>query len=322
MRANLSIGVDVGGTKIAAALVDRDSETLRLLRTFTPQDSAGSIVSTIEGLIQDLLSSDEVAGTRPPIGIGVPAQVDFAAQKILFCTNLPLQGSDVAADLARRLGLPVVMDNDANLAALAETRFGAASGCTDAVCLTLGTGIGGGLILNGRLYRGSLGTGAELGHIVIERDGPECACGARGCLEALAAGPALARNARAAIRQHPESLLATLTGPDPDDVTGEIVTEAARKGDPVAIGLMEEVGNVLGRAMASLANVLNPQVFVIGGGMIEAGDLILEPARRTVSECAMQGVLPGLRIVQASLGNNAGYLGAATLAFEYFDEGS
>ncbi len=321
MRASLAIGVDVGGTKIAAAVVNRDAETVRLLRTFTPQDSSDSIVSAIGGLVEDLLSSDEISGLRPPVGLGVPAQVDFGAQKILFCTNLPLEGGDVVGDLTERLGLPVVMDNDANLAALAETRLGAASGCTDVVCLTLGTGIGGGLVLNGRLYRGSLGTGAELGHIVIERDGPECACGARGCLEALAAGPALARNARAAIRKHPESLLATLTGADPVDVTGEIVAEAAKKGDAVAIALLEEVGNVLGRAMASLANVLNPQVFVIGGGMIEAGDLILEPARKTLSECAMQGVLPGLRIVPAALGNNAGYLGAAVLAFEHFDEG-
>lgn len=321
MTRELAIGIDVGGTKVAAALVSRSSDTIRVLRTFTPQGSADEIVSVVEELVEDLLGSEECSGARPRVGLGVPAQIDFSHQEILFCTNLPLEGSDFSAEISKRFDLPVIMDNDANLAALAETRFGAASACSHVVCITLGTGIGGGLIVDGKLYRGWLGSGAEMGHITIEHDGRNCACGGRGCLETLVAGPALERNARAAIPRHPESLLAEMVGGDPENVTGEVVTEAAQKGDPVAIELMTEIGSILGRAIASLANVLNPQVFVIGGGMIDAGDLILEPARRVVAECAMQGVLPGLRIVPAALGNNAGYLGAATLAFEHFDEG-
>lgn len=321
MAQDLAVGIDVGGTKIAASLVSRDSDTIRLLRTFTPRDSGGAILAAIQELVEDLLSSPEAKGVSVRIGLGVPAQIDFERQRILFCTNLPLKGTDLAGGLASKFGLPVVMDNDANLAALAEARFGAASACTDVVCITLGTGIGGGLVLGGKLYRGWLGAGAEIGHMVIEHNGRPCGCGGRGCFETLAAGPALEANAREAIRERPNSLLAELAGADPDDVSGELVTEAAAKGDPVAIALLTHVGRVVGEAITSIANLLNPQIFVIGGGMVDAGDFIIEPARKIVEECAMEGVVAGLRIVPATLGNNAGYLGAAALAFEHFDEG-
>lgn len=320
MSSRLAIGVDIGATKVAAGLVTRGADTIRLLKTFTPQESGTHILDAVGGLVGELLDSKEASGERLAIGVGVPAQVDFRNQRILFCTNLPLKGIDVVGALSRRFDTPVVIDNDANLAALAEARFGAASACSEVVCITLGTGIGGGLVFGGRLHRGWLGTGAEIGHMVIEQDGRRCACGGKGCFETLAAGPALERNAREAVSARPDSLLAELAAGDPENVTGELVTEAAKKGDPIAIELLAQVGRVVGRALTSLANLLNPEIFVIGGGMIDAGDLILEPARRVVEECAMEGVLGGLRIVPAHLGNSAGYLGATTLALEHFDE--
>lgn len=320
MPGDLAIGLDVGGTKIAAGVVSRDSDTIHLLKRATPHGSGEEVVGAMAELITELLSAPETSKSRPPIGVGLPAQIDFGNQRILFCTNLPLKGVDVAGMLSSRFDVPVVIDNDANLAALAEARFGAASACSEIICITLGTGIGGGLIFNGKLYRGWLGTGAEVGHIVLDYDGAPCGCGGKGHFETLAAGPALERKARAVVAQHPESRLAQLAHNDPDNVRGPMITQLARDGDPTAIRLLAEIGAIVGQAIASLANLLNPQIVVVGGGMIEAGDMILEPARRVVATCAMEGVRQDLRIVPGALANNAGYLGAAELAFEHFDE--
>lgn len=306
---------------MAGALVSREGDTIRLVRQATPRDSAAAVVTAIGALIQDLLDSKQDPASEVPIGIGLPAQIDFGAQKIMFCTNLPLGETDVAGELSERFKLPLVIDNDANLAALAETRFGAAAACGDVVCITLGTGIGGGLILDGNVYRGSVGAGGEIGHMIIDASGPDCACGGKGCFETLAAGPALVRRAKAAVRDHPESHLAGLAGGDPEAVQGEMITEAAKAGDPEAARLLSDIGRIVGIAVTSLVNLLNPEIVVIGGGMIDAEEFILEPARQVVAERAMEGAKRGLRIVAATLGNNAGYLGAAALAFEHLGEG-
>jgi len=317
---DLAIGIDVGATKVAAALVSGPDHTVRLLTERTPQRSGEEIVDLVANLIGELMRSPEAGGRRLPVGIGLPAQIDFSTQTVLRATNLPLGGVAVAGPLRGRFGGPLVIDNDANLAALAETRHGAAEGRRHVICLTMGTGIGGGLVFDGELYRGWLGVGAEVGHMVIELEGADCACGGRGCFETLAAGPALVRNAREAVARHPDSLLARLAGGDAGKVEGRMVTQAAREGDRVAQELFAHIGRILGYVLTSLANLLNPQIFVIGGGMVEAGEFLVGPAREIVMSCAMEPALIDLEVVAARFGNSAGYLGAATLAREHAKE--
>jgi glucokinase len=219
--------------------------------------------------------------------------------------------------MAKRLGLPVFVDNDANTAILAEHRAGAAKGASEAAMFTIGTGIGGGLILGGRVYRGALGAAAELGHLVIDMDGPRCQgnCPNRGCVESLASGTALAREARRIAREHPESGLAraVAAGREP---TGPLVTELAYDGDESATEALALIGKRLGVALASIVNILNPEVIVIGGGVIAAGELLLGPAR---AEMVARALPPGrdfVRVAAARFGVEAGMVGAAALAFD------
>jgi glucokinase len=227
-------------------------------------------------------------------------------------TNIPF-----AAVMQERLGLPVFVDNDANVAMLAEHRAGAAQGALEAVLMTIGTGIGGGLIVGGRLRRGSIGAGAELGHVVIEMDGPRCQgnCPNRGCVEALASGTALAREATRLAREHPESGLGRALSSG-RDLAGPLVTELAHDGDTAAIEALRLIGTRLGVAIASLVNIFNPEVVVIGGGVIAAGELLLGPARRQIAERALPPSRDEVRLVAARFGVEAGMIGAAALALD------
>jgi glucokinase len=213
-----------------------------------------------------------------------------------------------------RTGLPTYVDNDANVAALAEHLYGAARGAKDVVLLTIGTGIGGGLVLGGELYRGSTGAGAELGHVVIEMDGPRCQgnCPGRGCVETLASGTALGREGREAAEGNPDSTLGRMAA-EGEEIDGKAVTEAALGGDRVAIDVFDTIGSRLGVALTSFANIFQPEVIVIGGGVIAAGDLLLEPARRVVQERALRP-MNATPIVAAELGQDAGMIGAAAMA--------
>jgi glucokinase len=235
----------------------------------------------------------------------------------VMAVNLPLADIAFADVMAERLGLPVFVDNDGNVAALAEHRAGAARGASEVVMLTIGTGIGGGLILRGEPYRGGVGAGAELGHMVIDMDGPRCQgnCPNRGCVEALASGTALAREARRIATERPDSALArTLRGGR--ELAGPIVTELAHDGDSAAIEVLKLIGSRLGVAIASLVNIFNPQVVVIGGGVIGAGELLLGPAREVVAQRALRPSRDEVRIVGARFGVEAGMIGAAALAFD------
>jgi glucokinase len=238
-----------------------------------------------------------------------------------MAVNLPLAEIQFADVLAERLGLPVYVDNDANAAALAEHLAGAAAGCSEAVVLTIGTGIGGGLILGGQLYRGADGFGAELGHTVIEIDGPPCQgnCPNRGCFEALASGTALAREARRAAAEEPGSALGRALA-DGYALEGPLVTELAHDGDKTAIGVLELIGTRLGVAISNFVNIFNPEVVVIGGGVMAAGDLLLGPARAVVAERPLPPPREEVRIVPADFGVEAGMVGAAALAFEGIGE--
>src|SRR3954453_20108516 len=306
-----TIGVDLGGTKMLVGVVNHENEVLR--RAVAPS------VGLPQQEILDVLARElgEGRDAFPGItgaGLGIPCTIDRDAGVAINAVNLDLANVPIRDLMTERLGLPVFVDNDANVAILAEHRFGAARGTRNAVMLTIGTGIGGGLIIDGQLYRGSTGAGAELGHTVIEADGPPCQgnCPNRGCVEALASGTAIAREGLAAAEEAPDSPLgralaggATLDGKD--------VTEEALAGDPLAVGVLEKAGRHLGVALASLANVFDPDMMVIGGGVIAAGDLLLDPAR---SELRARALPPMNQtpIAAAKLGPDAGMIGAATMA--------
>jgi glucokinase len=250
------------------------------------------------------------------IGLGVPCTIDRRRGVCVSAVNLPLSDLPLRDIVAERLGLPTSIDNDANAAVLAEHRHGAARGASNVAMLTIGTGIGGGLILDGRLYRGSTGAGAELGHIVIDSDGPPCQgnCPSRGCVESLASGTALAREGAAAAEPHPSSALGRRLAAG-DAIDARRVVAEAEAGDAVAIDVLALIGRRIGVALASIANALDPDIFVLGGGVMAAGDLILSPARDELRRRALppQNEAP---VKLAQFGPEAGMIGAATLAVE------
>lgn len=308
-----AVGVDVGGTKVAALLVDTAGEVLDRTERATPRgDDLEGSVATVVAAARDV-RSDHVAA----VGIGAAGLVDFAAGAIRFAPNNAWRETPLRDRVSEALGLPCLLDNDANAAAWAEYRFGAGRGTRELLCVTVGTGIGGGIVAGGRLLRGARGFGAEIGHTIVEPGGPRCGCGNEGCWEQVASGLAIQRLGREAARREPGSKLAALAGGDPERVTGRMVTEAARSGDPVAVGILAEVGRRLGEGIAGLVNILDPEVVVVGGGASEAGDLLLEPARAACRGAVEgRGHRPEVPILAAELGNDAGAIGAATLALE------
>jgi glucokinase len=246
--------------------------------------------------------------------MGIPATIDHERGIAVAAVNLPIENLPIRDIVVERTGLPAFVDNDANVAALAEQLFGAARGADNAVMLTIGTGIGGGLVLGGEIYRGSTGAGAELGHMAIQMDGPGCQgnCPNRGCVEALASGTALGREGLAAAESSPDSALGRLLAAG-GTVDGKAVTVAAQEGDETAIGVFELVGGRLGVALAGYANIFEPEVIVVGGGVMAAGDLLLDPARRELEARALRP-MNRTPVVAAELGEDAGMIGAAAMA--------
>ena len=310
------IGVDAGGTKVLAGVVDERLGVLhRSRRLWHGTDLAGVLDTMVEAV-------EEVRGAVPDveaIGFGIPALIDPDGIS-RFSTHLHLEGVAIQSLLEERFDLPLYVDNDGNLAALAEQRAGAAEGLDDVVMLTLGTGIGAGLVLGGRLYRGSRNLGAELGHVVVNMDGPPCQgnCPNRGCLEVYASGQAIGRaGAHAAARDPQSGLGKQLASGHP--ITGEMVTELALEGDPIAQSALAGVGKRLGVGLASIANVFNPAAIVVGGGAARSGEILLEPARAEVAERALPPIRENLLIVHAALGEDAGLVGAGILALERGD---
>ncbi len=252
--------------------------------------------------------------------MGLPSTIDRARGVAITAVNLPITDVPIRDLMTERLGLPVFIDNDANVAAIAEHRFGVARGARNVVMLTIGTGIGGGLILEGRLYRGTIGAGAELGHMVVDLDGPRCqgSCPNRGCIETFASGTALARDGRAAAERAPGSALGrALASGGP--FTGKTVTFAAIDGDETAREVVTEAGRHLGAAFSSYANIFEPDVIVVGGGVMALGDLLLDPARDELKRRA----LPPMNrtpVELAELGPKAGMIGAAAMAMQELEE--
>jgi len=307
----LACGIDVGGTKIAGGVVDETGRILEELRVESPATDVPAIEAAIEKLVTELR-------TRHPIdavGIGAAGYIDKARAVVLFAPNLAWRDLDLKADLERALDLPVVVENDANAAAWGEFQFGAGHDADDLLLVTIGTGVGGGVVLDGSLYRGAFGVGAEIGHMRVVPDGILCGCGNRGCFEMYASGSALVREARTAARS---SLLAAdllvLAGGDPDAITGPLITQAARAGDTFATEQLSALGRWLGEGIASLTAVLDPTVVVVGGGVSAADELLLGPARAAFSaQLTGRGHRPMLEIRKARLGNRAGLIGAADL---------
>lgn len=311
MAGTQTIGADVGGTKVLVGVADAQMEVTHEAR----EDTAGLNREQLLDLFErELRRAHELQPGTAAVGIGLPCTLDFDAGRILGCVNLDLADTSIRTELERRLGLPVWVDNDANVAALAEQHFGAARGAETVVMLTVGTGIGGGLILNGEVFRGRKGAGAELGHTVIMADGPPCQgdCPGRGCVETLASGTALGREGRLAAERMPESALGRLAAAG-RMITGREVTEAALAGDQTAIDTVTLIGHRLGVAMTSFANIFEPDVIVVGGGVMGAGELLLEPARAQVARHALRP-MNATPIVAAELGPRAGMIGAAVLA--------
>ncbi len=319
------VGVDVGGTKIAAALVHAHlpaagsrsltpEETPRLEARFTtPTDvsSPEACLAAIVACVDHLVAGRQVDA----VGVGVASMVDFAGGRVVESVNIPLTDVPLRDLLAERLGVPVVVDNDANAAALGEAVYGAGMGSREMIMLTLGTGVGGGIVCGGRLYRGLSGAAAELGHIIVDVDGPPCPanCPNHGCLEAFVAGPAMGRAALDHAVAHPGSGLGrALAAGRPVD--GPLLTELGLAGDPGAAEVLAGIGELLGAGLVTLVNVFNPEVIVIGGGAAAAGELLLTPARRVLAARGLRPQRDEVRIVPATLGPDAGFIGAAALA--------
>jgi glucokinase len=306
-----AIGIDIGGTKIAGGVVSEDGRVLDRVRVPTPPDDELATLAALHAVVDELRARDPRVEA---IGIGAAGLVERPGGNARWAPHNTYRRLELRRLLHERTGLPTSVDNDANAAAWAEARFGAGAVSDDLVLVTVGTGIGGGLVLDGRLYHGEHGFAGELGHLIVAPDGDRCACGNRGCLEAMASGSTLGRLGREAAAGDPGGRLATLAG-GPHLVTGEVVFAAAEEGDKLALALFERVGHWLGVGIASLVTIFDPDLVVVGGGVAATGELLLAPARasfeRYVHGRAHRDLPP---VVPARLGADAGLVGAATLA--------
>jgi glucokinase len=295
------IGVDVGGTKILGAVIAPDGTIGPREKLDTDVSSQEAVLGVLDAVVEKLRAENEAAA----LGFGLPSRIDQRSGRALASVNIPLEGVDFRSRMQERYGLPVGIDNDANAAAIGEWKAGAARGARDVVMLTLGTGVGGGLILDGKPYRGATGSGAELGHTVLCRDGPECGCGGHGHLESYASGTAAGRVARQVLGE----------GSNARDLV-----ERARAGEAKAVEALAEIGRWLGAGIASFVNVFEPEIVVIGGGFGAAGELLLGPAREVVAREGLAPARDTVRVVRAELGADAGVIGAGMLGFEALAE--
>jgi glucokinase len=311
------LGVDVGGTKVAVASVTGG----RLGRVQEHATELESTEALLAGLERAVREATEVDGPPRAVGVGVPSMIDFASGTVQASVNIPLEGVPLRKELERRLGMPVFVDNDANCAALGEAGLLGEGRAGHLVMLTLGTGVGGGVIMGGRIFRGSSGLGAELGHVVVEPEGPICPgrCPNRGCLEAFCSGSALARDASELARDRPDTPLGRILAAQ-GAVSAPDCVKAAREGDPLALELLERLGRFLGVAIAGIVNTFEPEHVVIGGGLSRESDLFLAHARREAELRALPPIIRRVRIALARGGAEAGVLGAALLAADELDE--
>ena len=309
----LTVGVDIGGTKVLAGVVDSTGRVLARERRLTPGKSVTAVENTIVDLVEEFSAVYDIGA----VGIGAAGFVDTARSTVLFSPHLAWRSEPLRDAVMVRLRLPVVVDNDANAAALAETRFGAARGHRQVLCITLGTGIGGALVLDGRVYRGANGMAGEFGHMQVVPDGRRCECGNRGCWEQYASGNALVREAREMILADSPVAhgLRDLVEGDVGALTGPLISQLAMQGDPTAVELIADVGTWLGTGLAGMTAAFDPSCIVVGGGVSEAGELLLGPARTAFARTLVgRGFRTEPVIAKAALGAEAGFIGAADMA--------
>ncbi|MDJ0313268.1 ROK family glucokinase [Arthrobacter sp. H35-D1] len=309
----LALGIDIGGTKVAAGVVDGHGAILEVIRRATPGRDARAVENVIAELVRELGERHEIAS----VGIGAAGWMDLTGARVVFSPHLAWRDEPLQDNLEEMLQRPVLVTNDADAAAWAESRFGAGRGHDRLIMLTLGTGIGGALVIDGRVERGSFGMAGEFGHQIIMPGGHRCECGNRGCWEQYASGNALGREGRELAKKHSPmaaGLLAAVNG-KPKDITGSVVTELALQGEATARELVTEVGDWLGLGIANLAAALDPALFIIGGGLSAAGELMLDPARRAYSRnLTGRGYRQEAVITVAQLGPMAGLIGAGDLS--------
>ncbi len=309
----LTVGIDIGGTKVLGGVVDEHGTVLTSRRRPTPGRSVPAVEDTIVELVDELSQEYDVAA----VGIGAAGFVDAARSTVLFSPHLAWRDEPLREALMKRIRVPVVVDNDANTAALAECRFGAGIGHRYVLCITLGTGIGGALVIDNRVFRGANGMAGEFGHMQVVPDGHRCACGNRGCWEQYASGNALVRDARelvladSPVAHH----LKELVEGDVERLTGPLVTDAARAGDPLAVELLADIGTWLGVGLAGMTAAFDPSAIIVGGGVSAAGELLLGPTRQAFSRTLVgRGYRHEPEIMEAALGPDAGFVGAADMA--------
>jgi glucokinase len=309
-----TIGVDVGGTKVLGGVVDELGTVVKTARRDTPREGGAALTQAIADVAKELMSEF----TIDSVGVSAAGFVSSDRKTMLATPNIAgWNGVDLDYQLTSLIGLPVVIENDANAAAWGEARFGAGRGKRHMLMLTVGTGIGGGIVVNGELYRGAFGIAAEIGHIRVVPEGHLCGCGARGCFEQYGSGNALMRHAREAIAASPDIArnLLSLGDGTLEGLTGKAITDAARDGDAVALAAFNTTAQWLGAGIASLAVVLDPECVVIGGGVIDAGEILLKPTREALERSMpFAGKHPYPEIIGAQLGNEAGLVGVADLA--------
>jgi glucokinase len=311
----LTIGVDIGGTKIAAGVVDEEGNILSTFKVPTPT-TPEAIVDAIASAVEGARAGHEIVG----VGIGAAGYVNRQRSTVYFAPNLlGWRNGPLRQEVEQRVGLPVVVENDANAAAWGEYKFGAGKGHRNVICITLGTGLGGGIIIGNKLRRGHFGVAAEFGHIKMVPDGLLCGCGSQGCWEQYASGRALVRYAKQRANATPERAEALLSLGDgtPDGIEGKHISMAARQGDPVAVDSYRELARWAGAGLADLASLFDPSAFIVGGGLSDEGELVLDPIRKSYKRWLVGGNWrPVAEVRAAELGNKAGLVGAADLARE------
>ncbi len=313
----LYLGIDLGGTKIIAAVVDGNGRIIaRDYRQTKAQHGTGAVVAQMTEAASNVITESGATASRiSAVGVAAPGPIDAQSGVVTAPPNLPGWKDVPLRQLIHdRLGLPTALENDAGAAALAEHQFGAGRGTKHMIYVTASTGIGGGFILDGALYAGATGAAGEIGHMTILPHGPSCGCGNQGCLEALASGRAIAREAQDRVRQGADTLVRDLAGGDPERITAKLVAQAAEQGDVEATNILEEAMTYLGIGMANLVNLLNPELIVIGGGLTNMGDRLFRPVRSIIDQRAFAASAQAVRVVPAELGDDVGVLGAAAVA--------
>jgi len=309
---NYVIGIDLGGTNLRTGLVDRNGKIHHRLSIKTENNADPQTISNqIFYLIDEIINVGAGLKPAPPniigVGLGSPGLVDKKGETILFSPNLPLwRNIPIKRMVSERFSVPCVLENDANAAAWGEKWVGAGKEADSLVMLTLGTGIGGGIIINNKLWRGVNNVAAEIGHMVIQMDGPKCSCGNYGCIEAYASATALVRRFKELLKSGMPSSLK-----DAGDVTAKMINDAAFQGDKASLDVIKETGHYLGVALVNIMHVLNPEVIVLTGGMIGSGDLLMNPIKQVIKEKAFEASAKETKIVFSQLGNDAGIIGAA-----------